>query len=314
MIGINARQPYVPSQLIIKTDSVIPPVVPPIQNNIPDTQAGLPVNIAYNPQALGNLFSTLGTIVAPPPPPPVPIIPKLDSPPSTTSNFQTILWIIVIVVVIALGITIWVLVTKKENLPGNFNETGSIIHDTVSGSTTLNPISGRNLPRSINQDTGLEMTFAWWMVIDDWSYKMGERKNIFIKGDKKKGEEAPGIYLSPVENTMEIVFDTFKKQDETIKIKNLTAKKWMHFTVIVSNENIVTVYVNGQLKVTHRMSSIIKQNDGDLTIADNGGFSGELSQLKYFNYALDSNSIQSLVSIQLQEDIQQSCLLPSHLL
>ena len=41
--------------------------------------------------------------------------------------------------------------------------------------------------------------------------------------------------------------------------------------------------INGNLKVSHKLGSLPKQNYGNLYVNANRGFSGYVSQMKYFN-------------------------------
>ena len=44
------------------------------------------------------------------------------------------------------------------------------------------------------------------------------------------------------------------------------------------------------------MSGVPKQNYGDVYVAMNGGFSGYMSDLRYFNYGLGTTEIQRIVA------------------
>ena len=43
------------------------------------------------------------------------------------------------------------------------------------------------------------------------------------------------------------------------------------------------------------MKGVPKQNYGDVFVAMNGGFSGYISELRYFNYGLGTGEIQTIV-------------------
>lgn len=156
------------------------------------------------------------------------------------------------------------------------------------------PANGTKLPRSENAPSGLEFSFAWWMVVDDWTYKYGERKHVFTKGDMTKGQQCPSVFLSPTENAMQINFDVFPNKVDTLTIDNLPAKKWIHFVINVKDEKDIEVYVNGKLREARRAAAIVKQNDGSLTVADAGGFNGYLTRFEYYDRALSGDDIAKL--------------------
>jgi hypothetical protein len=54
------------------------------------------------------------------------------------------------------------------------------------------------------------------------------------------------------------------------------------------------VYINGSLAKRHVLTGVPKQNYGDIYIASNGGFAGNLSDLKYYSDALSPGEIITL--------------------
>ena len=54
--------------------------------------------------------------------------------------------------------------------------------------------------------------------------------------------------------------------------------------------------MNGTIIKSHHLHGVPKQNYGDVYIAPNGGFSGYISNLWYYNYALGTSAITKLVS------------------
>jgi hypothetical protein len=64
----------------------------------------------------------------------------------------------------------------------------------------------------------------------------------------------------------------------------------------VTKQNQMDVYINGTLVKRHMMAGVPKQNYGDVYASLNGGFSGNTSDLRYFEYALSTSKIQSIVN------------------
>jgi len=84
-----------------------------------------------------------------------------------------------------------------------------------------------------------------------------------------------------------------KKQLDTklpCDIKKIPLQRWVHVCVTLWNRTL-DVYVNGKLKRSCILDSIPKNEVGDLYINKNGGYSGYISNLKYFPYPLSVNKI-----------------------
>ena len=56
------------------------------------------------------------------------------------------------------------------------------------------------------------------------------------------------------------------------------------------------VYINGIVVNSHQLVSVPKQNYGDVYVCNNGGFSGNLSELVYYNKAVSLKTIQQIVT------------------
>lgn len=176
-----------------------------------------------------------------------------------------------------------------------------------SGKSSSGGSGGSNseFPTSFNAPSGLEYTYVWWTVVTDWAYKMGKPKYLWVKGDLNKGEQGPSVALSPSDNSMQINVDTFKGVD-TISIPNLPARKWFHTAIMVHDENIMDIYINGQLKLSHKLNGIVKQNNSDIKFGVDGGFEGYLSTMKYYNYKIDDGTLQGLVNQNPQVQVPPS--------
>lgn len=165
--------------------------------------------------------------------------------------------------------------------------------------------------RSKNAREGIEFTYSTWIYIDDLEYKSGQKKHIFHKGSsniKGKGSfddvntlglafpnNAPGLYLHETKNTLVVIMNTFDKVLEEVEIPNIPLNKWLHVVIRVKHR-FMDVYINGTIAVRHKFASVPKQNYGDVYVSKNGGFSGNISSLRYFNYALTGVEILDLNS------------------
>jgi|UniRef100_A0A6C0C1S0 hypothetical protein len=162
--------------------------------------------------------------------------------------------------------------------------------------------------RSDNERYGTEFTYSVWIFIDDINYKTGQYKHIFNKGsedmNKSKYNEnstigmafpnnGPGLYLTDDKNEpnkLVIVMNTFDQVIEEVEVPNIPLNKWINVVLRVKNK-IMDVYINGNIAVRHKFEAVPRQNYGKLFINMNGGFSGEISTLRYYNRALSGVEI-----------------------
>ncbi len=195
-----------------------------------------------------------------------------------------------------------------------FSQEGSpyLIDGMVDGKTLMvipqdpNIETAVPLIRSDDQSQGIEFTYSTWLFIDDLVYQQGQYRHIFHKGnaninvtEKPTGmnypNNAPGLYIAPNTNALVVVMNTFNDIEEKITIEDIPMNKWVCVQIRVENHQL-DVYINGKLAKRLIMNGVPKQNYGDLYVAMNGGFSGYVSNLRYFNYGLGTAEIQSIVN------------------
>lgn len=159
--------------------------------------------------------------------------------------------------------------------------------------------------RSRNQGEGLEFTWSVWIFVESLSdYKPGQYKNVFYKGSAPSfgpsdqglnfPNNAPGLYIKPNTNALSVIMNTYTQIKEEITVPDLPLNKWVNVIIRVEGD-ILDVYINGIIAVRHKLSSVPKQNYGDVWVNASGGYDGLLSSLRYFNYGLSSMEIYSLV-------------------
>ena len=164
------------------------------------------------------------------------------------------------------------------------------------------------ITRSSNANEGIEFTWSVWIYIDDLTYNSGRYRCVFYKGnDYAKNpnsqdsqglnfpNNAPGLYISPNSNSLVVMMNTFNVINEEITIDNIPINKWVNVIIRCQN-NTLDIYINGTIIKSHYLHGVPKQNYGDVYIAPNGGFSGYISNLWYYNYALGTAEISKLTS------------------
>ena len=156
--------------------------------------------------------------------------------------------------------------------------------------------------RSNNQSKGLEATWSVWLNIDGLT-NAGKLAHVFNKGndiyDKPTGyatvNNGPGLYIKPDTNTIQIVMDEANMQKAcNISLDNIPLKKWFHVVMRIQN-NILDVYINGIISSRYVFNGVPKQNYDSVNVCQNGGFSGKLSNLFYYDHALSIFDINNLV-------------------
>ena len=207
---------------------------------------------------------------------------------------QVLLSIIIIMIIIFIykfirGIiertTLW----RQSRIPINNGE-------TICPKTSL-IIPGSRFHKSKNELGGVEFSWAFWMYIEDWSFKYGQWKHILHKGNSSSWpNRGPGIWLHPKENIMRFYMNTYDSiAGNYIDIPSIPVKKWFHVVFSV-NQITMDVHINGTLRKSLKLSSLPKQNFGDVFVMAFRGFDGYLSRLTYYNYLIPYSEIDGLVS------------------
>jgi hypothetical protein len=178
-------------------------------------------------------------------------------------------------------------------------------------SRTANPL----VNYSENEPTGLEFTYSVWLLFNS-SKADGKYSHIFNKGiidasnivtnGVNNMSNAPGLYVkgnSDGTNTLRVYMDTFSKtgpisnideQRTTIDISGVPYNKWVN-VIIRAQNRILDIYVNGVLTQHKDLGYVPRQNFGDVYVCQNGGFSGKLSDLRYYAKALNVFEINGVV-------------------
>lgn len=250
-----------------------------------------------------------------------------------SNNFiaKIIFIIIVVILFFALfkfGISIISLLMAPNGSPYLFKNMKDAKQVTI---ISQDPKSKGSIPilRSRNQYDGLEFSYSVWIYIDDPTYREDQMyKHIFHKGNDYLGNDStyypnnsPGLYLyngkqGHIENPSKIdsydykypvmgllvrqnIFTNENKNNEIYEDINITGipiKKWVNIIVRVDNQNIMDVFINSKMMKRKKLSGIVRQNYDNIFINMNGGFSGFLSGLRYFNYSLGTFDITSIVA------------------
>ena len=69
-------------------------------------------------------------------------------------------------------------------------------------------------------------------------------------------------------------------------INNITLQKWNNIIIIVNNRYI-DVFVNGSLEKSVHLPTLPNYSRNILNVCSNGGYKGYISNLRFYNYALN---------------------------
>ena len=181
------------------------------------------------------------------------------------------------------------------------------------------------LQRSDNKPAGIEFTWSVWLNVSAPPVA-GSYQHVFHKGDKtissnptsKDYNNSPGVYLYRPSVTTKnqdgtdvtdnlhllILMSSFDNEKKIYKmdIDNIPLKKWVHLAVRMEN-NIMDVYVNGTIAQRTIFSNTVpRQNYGNVFVCQpvgtdgTAGFSGYVSDLRYFSSALNVFAISSITA------------------
>lgn len=163
--------------------------------------------------------------------------------------------------------------------------------------------TSKTIYRSDNKTTGIEFTWSTYLFIRDLDNTSTHSNlyHVFHKGNNNIDQtvglnspnNSPGLYINKSDNALNIIMNTFTSISETITVPNIPRNKWINVIIRCQNRKI-DVYINGLIAQSYELSSVPKQNYGNVYVSQNGGFPGYISNLWYYNYALTIGEIQRL--------------------
>ena len=139
----------------------------------------------------------------------------------------------------------------------------------------------------------------------------------FPESDELRAMKANGLIqnLDTDHNNMRLRIDCNTHSQtsvfETVYVYNIPINKWMHVVIRVVGQNL-DVYINGRIKKRLQLYNTPLQNYGDVYLFANAStqLKGEMSDLRYFNYALESRTIEHFTekgpSLQPSTDIDMT--------
>ena len=205
-----------------------------------------------------------------------------------------------------------------------------IIKGVLQGDTFMNisrdPTTSKYvvLQRSNNRSGGIEFTWSVWLNFNEITViNFRDYSHIFSVGNNNfddetgiaTGSNGPGLYLRNRNSDDSIVttanalllMDTMSSTEtnagdpvpgtttgHSTDITNLPYEKWFHMAIRLQNQGM-DVYINGTISNRVVFNNVPKQNYQDILVCANGGFPGQLSNLRYYDYGLSVFEIMNIV-------------------
>lgn len=186
------------------------------------------------------------------------------------------------------------------------NEPQTITQDPKNNKSIL-------IKRSNNQESGIEFTWSTWIRIDELKSgtDINKYQHIFHKGEKDNFDEdgiakvnnAPGLYVKQItpENkanfaSLKIIMSTTESgNDNFIEVDDIPLKQWVNVIIRLQNTTL-DIYINGTVSGRYNLSDVPFQNFYDVHVCQNNGFTGKLSNLRYYDSALNIFQITKIVN------------------
>ena len=197
-----------------------------------------------------------------------------------------------------------------------------------------NPLSVY-LPISQNQLTGIEFSYSTFIYVDDSTFNDTTHQwhTVMYKGYESGPFPlcGPGVFVSTDTNNdpvLRVVMNSYNSWFNTVDVKQIPVKKWFHLALVLSGNNTLNVYVNGNLANKLVLDGTIayqnyqplmilptikiSSSDFDNTAGTNqklrdippgqsfviaGPMTGFVSNLIYYSYAIGYSEIQALMQM-----------------
>jgi hypothetical protein len=243
-----------------------------------------------------------------------------------------------IVLAFIMAIVLYIVLISLETIYISYKQvsnTRTIIEDATMDNTitmiystnpmpavSLNNKKFRNLPHSDNERTGLEYSYACFLLLkeDNFNDSTSGFRHIFHKGSSGLYPlMGPGVFVNGGQNSLRIYQNNTLSWYNYIDIPDIPVNKWFHFVLLVKN-NATEIYINGNIsgKITNN-NAVIYQNYQDLTVFSDvritlnhascpslpdsdtymtfGKASALISRFYYYSYALTYTEIQDLLNM-----------------
>ena len=195
----------------------------------------------------------------------------------------------------------------------NFKKTSPYLIDGMIDAITPMQFSASQIKQPASSAFGVEFSYSTWLFINDTNFSNNSSKcssksfyHVFHKGSydfNPNGSsggnvyypllQSPGVWLYPNTNKLHIRFNTFENVVESSDVGNIPLNMWVNIIIVLIGGS-VDVYINGNLKKRTKLEGVPKINYGNLYVTNWGGFQGHVSNLRYFNYAIQPYTVDQI--------------------
>jgi len=188
-----------------------------------------------------------------------------------------------------------------------FSDYNTLVTNVMSG-TTMSIIPAKKLASSgVNS---ANFSYSIWFYVQDWNYKYGEPKIIFGRMGSAttsstsnlatSGQDpCPSVTLGAIQNDISVALTLMPGADSsaitsedmksssgnivhTCNVSNVPIQKWVNLLISVYGKSL-DVYLDGKLVKTCVLPGIPYINqDANVYLTPNGGFSGWTSKFQYY--------------------------------
>ncbi len=198
-----------------------------------------------------------------------------------------------------------------EGVTGDKTQSSNLAETPVTSDSTV-VVPGDQAPPQSGPEGG-NYGIQWWMFIQDWDYKFGEKKPVIVRGADNVFN--PKIYLHEVENTLCAQISVFPAAGSTVgsepasissdgsatddtftcSVPNVPLQKWFAVALSVSGRN-VDIYLDGLLVRSCLLPGVPRAPEGSLSIMPDGGFSGNVVDLYHYSRSLVPADVQKFAA------------------
>lgn len=184
-----------------------------------------------------------------------------------------------------------------------------LISGKITGGNTVtiaqDPKNTESIPimRSNDRTKGIEFTWSVWIYLLGSDAADTTYSNVFVKGSNVFNAmgfsqmNGPGLYVNTKngQSNLKVIMDSnLTTETPMIDISGVPIRKWVNVIIRLQN-SVMDVYINGVISNRYNFQSVPLQNYKDVIVCGNGGFSGSLSDLRYYNYGLNVFEINNIV-------------------
>ena len=224
--------------------------------------------------------------------------------------FSKIVFTILVIIIFYILLHVGFIIIEKFIIP---RASPILIKNMIDGGGTRKISSNQRISnsipiiRSVNKRDGIEFTWSVWVYLDPpgdafaADAATAEKSHyIFFKGAKNSSQitdsginnvNGPGVYVSGNYKQLEVHMDVYDSNPNIITIDDIPIRKWINI-IVRCNQSVLDVFINGTLAQSRELSGIPQQNYNDVYVAN---FTGQLSLLRYFAYAIDLLTIEDII-------------------